>query len=176
MYSHPLPCQALVPDLVTRLTVLPALLPYWADMFNANCWNSSTESSNRRVDHAAAQALVRYAVDEEAVEVFAQAVDDRVVAVFKVDAHHVHRAGAQLHQVEHVAAVQRQVVDLRRTHGGRQLGIFGVHVGRCAGDFDDFRSLADLQLEVDVRDGAGVDARHRCWTTVLKPEASTVIL
>ena len=44
MYSHALPCQALVPDLVTRLTVPPALLPYWADMFNCNCWNSSTVS------------------------------------------------------------------------------------------------------------------------------------
>src|ERR1700732_4051510 len=31
-YSHKLPCQALVPGFVTRLTVLPALLPYWADM------------------------------------------------------------------------------------------------------------------------------------------------
>src|SRR6202163_1100802 len=45
MYSQPLPCQALVPALVTRLTVPPALLPYCADMFNCNCWNSSTESS-----------------------------------------------------------------------------------------------------------------------------------
>src|SRR5208283_867973 len=45
MYSHPLPCHALVPDLVTRLTVPPALLPYCADRFKPNCWNSSTESS-----------------------------------------------------------------------------------------------------------------------------------
>src|SRR5579862_342409 len=45
MYSHPLPCQAFVPDLVTRLTVPPALLPYWADRFSPSCWNSSTESS-----------------------------------------------------------------------------------------------------------------------------------
>src|ERR1700686_994390 len=45
MYSHPLPCQTLVPDLVTRLTVPPALLPYCADRFNPSCWNSSTVSS-----------------------------------------------------------------------------------------------------------------------------------
>src|SRR4029077_17789857 len=45
MYSQALPCQALVPALVTRLTVPPALLPYCAERFNPNCWNSSTESS-----------------------------------------------------------------------------------------------------------------------------------
>src|SRR5712692_2780388 len=44
MYSQPLPCQALVPDLVTRFTVPPALLPYCEDIFSCNCWNSSTVS------------------------------------------------------------------------------------------------------------------------------------
>src|SRR5258708_4940546 len=45
MYSHALPCQAFVPDLVTRFTEPPALLPYCADILSCNCWNSSTVSS-----------------------------------------------------------------------------------------------------------------------------------
>src|SRR5262245_15523228 len=43
-YSQALPWKALVPDLVTRLLIDPALLPYCADMFNCNCWNSCTLS------------------------------------------------------------------------------------------------------------------------------------
>src|ERR1019366_8315406 len=103
---------------------------------------------DRHVDRTAAQALIGDAVDQEAVEVFTKAVDDRAVAVFEVNAVHVHGAGAHLHQVKYVAPVERQVVDLRGTHRGRQLGIFGIDDGSFAGDLDDFRSLANLQLEV----------------------------
>src|SRR2546425_6431056 len=40
-----LPCKLLVPDLVTRLVMEPALLPYWAELFRVSCWNSWTVSS-----------------------------------------------------------------------------------------------------------------------------------
>src|ERR1019366_5279387 len=38
------------------------------------------------------------------------------------------------------------------THRRGQLRVFCVHLRRSAGDFDHFRSLADLQLKVHVRD------------------------
>ena len=74
------------------------------------------------------------------------------MAAFEVNAVHVHGACAHLHQVKYVAAVERQVVDLRGTHRRGQLRVFCVHLRRSAGDFDHFRSLADLQLKVHVRD------------------------
>src|SRR6266403_4257918 len=111
---------------------------------------------NRHVDRAAAQTLVGDAIDQETIEVFADTIDNSIVAVFEVHAGYVHRASAHLHQVKHVAAVQGQVVDLRGTHRGGQLRIFGVDGRGGAGDFHHFRSLTDLQFEVHVRDGAGV--------------------
>src|SRR5579859_8143955 len=43
--SQRLPCQLFVPDLVTRFTMEPALLPYSAELLLVSCWNSCTESS-----------------------------------------------------------------------------------------------------------------------------------
>src|ERR1700678_2525838 len=111
---------------------------------------------DRGVIFAAADVLVRFAVDEKAIEIFANAVDDGVVASFHIDAGHVHGAWGQLHQVIDVAAVQGQVADLCRVHRGGQFRIFRVDLRSFAGDFDYFGSLADLKLEVDVRDGACV--------------------
>src|SRR5208282_2347078 len=72
---------------------------------------------DRDVDHAAAEVLVRNAVDQEAVEIFADAIDDRVVTVLHVNAGHVHGARHHLDEVIDVAAVQGQVLDLGRGDG-----------------------------------------------------------
>src|ERR1700726_3148144 len=61
---------------------------------------------NRHVYGTAAQSLVRHTVDQKPVEVFADAVDHRVVTIFKVSACHVHGTRAHLHQVEYVAPIQ----------------------------------------------------------------------
>src|ERR1700687_2066392 len=61
---------------------------------------------NRHVYGAAAQSLVRHTVDQKPIEIFADAVDHRVVTVFKVSARYAQRTRAHLHQIEHVAAVQ----------------------------------------------------------------------
>ena len=61
----------------------PALLPYCADMFSVSSWNSWTVSSIGVVDGSAAEAFVGGTVDQEAVEVFAQAVYYRVLRRFQ---------------------------------------------------------------------------------------------
>jgi hypothetical protein len=58
---------------------------------------------------AAAQILIRHAVDKKAIEVFADSVDHRAVSGFHHESVHVDRAGRLLHQVIYVAAIQRQV-------------------------------------------------------------------
>src|SRR5260370_40172761 len=95
----------------------------------------STGGLKGRFYDTAAQAFIRHAVDQEAVEVLANAVDDRAVAVFEVNTGDVHGARAHLHQVEHVPPVQGQVLDLRGTHRGGQLRSFRVDDGCFAGDF-----------------------------------------
>ena len=67
---------------------------------------------NWLVDCAAAKAFVRSAIDQEAVKVFAQTVDDSVCAVLTQDAAHIHRAGRQLHEVINVTAIERQICHL----------------------------------------------------------------
>src|SRR5581483_7651600 len=113
---------------------------------------------NRRVDVAAAQTFVRNAVNKKAVEVFAKPVDYRVVAVFEVHACDVDRAWRQLDQVINVAAVQRQVGDLRGRHGGCQLRIFCIDGRGFARHFHYFAGLAELHLEVGVLSAARVQS------------------
>src|SRR5262249_40439161 len=104
----------------------------------------------------AAKAFVRHAVDQEAVEVLAQSVDHRVVAVLKVDTHDVYRARSQLHQVVNVAAIQRQVGNLSGVDGAGQLRVIGLDSGRLAAYFDRLACLPEFHLEVNAGDGSGV--------------------
>ena len=118
-----------------------------------------------RVGYTAAQILVVDPINQEAVEVLANTVDDRVMTVLKIHARHVHGTGGQLHQVVNVPTVQREVRDLSRPYCGRHLRVFSIHSCRFAAYFDDFLRLAHLHLEVHVRDGAGIYGhaivRHR---------------
>src|SRR5690242_10635133 len=108
-------------------------------------------------DDAAAQALVRSPVDQESVEVRAQAIDHSAVTIFKGNALRVDGAGGQLDQVKDVAAVEREVGDLASPDGGRKARVIGLHLHGASFDGDGLRSLADFELEIDGADGAGVE-------------------
>ena len=69
---------------------------------------------------------------------------------FKVGARDVDCAGRQLHEVVHIATVERQVADLSRVDGGGKLGVFGVHSRHFAGDFHHFTSLPKRHLEIST--------------------------
>src|SRR5208282_443263 len=93
---------------------------------------------NRGVVDTAAEVLIGHAVDEKAVEIFANSVDHGAMPIFHHGPLYVDSAGSLLHQVIHVAAVQGQIADLRRVHCGSQLGVFRVDGASFAGDFDHF--------------------------------------
>ena len=145
-------------------------------MFSPNCWNSSTVVLDRRVDGAAAQALVRQAVNEKAVEVFAQAVDHGIVAFSKSTPMTLTAPVLNCIRSNTLRPFRGRLLICVEADCGRELGIFGVDVRCFASDLDHFRSLADLQLKVHVRDGAGVHVTPLLVRVVLKPVASTVIL
>ena len=78
------------------------------------------------------------------------------MAVFEIHPGDVDGAGGHLHQVVHIAPVQRKISDLRRRNRGSQLGIFHIHSRGFACDFNHFLGLAKLHFEINVRDGACV--------------------
>ena len=89
-----------------------ALLPYCADMFRVSSWNSWTTLGV--VTGPPLRPLSEEPLIRKAVEVRAQPVDHRAVAVLEGSAGRIHRAGRQGNQVEDVAAVQREIADLAR--------------------------------------------------------------
>ena len=66
------------------------------------------------------------------------------MTILEINPHHIDGAGAKLHQIKHVSAIERQAIDLSRTHGGRKLGVLGIYSRRRTCYLDDFRSLTNF--------------------------------
>ena len=125
---------------------------------------------------AAAQALVRNAIDQEAIEVFAQAIDHRSVAAFKVHAIHDHGAGSLLHQVIDVAAVERKILDLSCADGRCQLGIFRVDLREPSPVTSTTSRVCPSVIFASTWAIVPAFSVTPTLLKVLKPAASTVIL
>ena len=63
----------------------------------------------------------------------------------------IRHVGAQRHQAEEVAAVQREIRDSLLLDHRADRRIFGREKGRGAADFDGFANLPDLKPEIDTR-------------------------